>query len=343
MAIWLNRAGSKGEFETKFLNDKKIYLTWSIVDRDLRELKNIDDLRSWHQEHYNSSVKASTNYSSQIWKFLNSMKIGDLVILPSKIKSTVHLGKITSECLFEPNALDQYKHYRTIEWLKIDAPRSDFEQDILYSFGAFSTIAQISRNESESRIKNYLKTGKKQIFSKEILNDETLKNTDELNQIDLEDELNRKIHDYIERKFKGYEMQKLIAAILEAKGYATIVPVKGPDNGVDILAGKGKDDFGFLSPKIIVQVKTQDSQISNDEINKLLGALDQHKAEFGILVSWSGFKSSFEKNKISNYFKIRLWDSRDVIQELIQNYENVDEDIKVKIPLKRIWALNVEE
>ena len=39
-------------------NDKKIYLTWSIVDRDLRELKNIDDLRSWHQEHYNSSVKA---------------------------------------------------------------------------------------------------------------------------------------------------------------------------------------------------------------------------------------------------------------------------------------------
>jgi restriction system protein len=343
MAIWLNRAGSKGEFETKFLNDKNIYLTWSIVDGDLRAIKTIEDLRTWHQERYNSSVKASTNYSSQIWKFLNLMKIGDLVVLPSKIKSTVHIGKITSECLFDSKALDQYKHYRTIEWLKIDAPRSDFEQDILYSFGAFSTIAQISRNDSEKRINNYLKTGKKQILSKVNNNDENNKNTDELIQIDLEDELNRKIHEYVERKFKGYEMQELIAAILEAKGYATIVPGKGADNGVDILAGKGKDDFGFLSPKIIVQVKTQDTQISNDEINKLLGALDQHKAEFGILVSWSGFKNSFEKNKISNYFKIRLWDSRDVIKELIQNYEKIDEDIRFKIPLKRIWSLNVEE
>ena len=40
MSIWLVRAGSKGQYEDKFLSDKRIYLTWGSLDVDLTKYKN---------------------------------------------------------------------------------------------------------------------------------------------------------------------------------------------------------------------------------------------------------------------------------------------------------------
>ena len=35
MTLWLNRAGSRGENESKFLNDGRLYLTWEGLKHDL--------------------------------------------------------------------------------------------------------------------------------------------------------------------------------------------------------------------------------------------------------------------------------------------------------------------
>ena len=38
MAIWLIRAGSHGEFEQKFIQEKRVYVTWDNLDVDLSKL-----------------------------------------------------------------------------------------------------------------------------------------------------------------------------------------------------------------------------------------------------------------------------------------------------------------
>ena len=35
MAIWLIRAGSHGEYELKFLQDNRVYVTWDSLDVNL--------------------------------------------------------------------------------------------------------------------------------------------------------------------------------------------------------------------------------------------------------------------------------------------------------------------
>ena len=35
MSIWLFRAGRNGEYESRFLEDKRIYLTWDGLNVDL--------------------------------------------------------------------------------------------------------------------------------------------------------------------------------------------------------------------------------------------------------------------------------------------------------------------
>ena len=51
-------------------------------------------------------------------------------------------------------------------------------------------------------------------------------------------------------------------------------------------------------------------------------------AEYGLLVSWSGFKDSVAREEAKQFFRIRLWDSNDVIRELFENYESLSPAIK---------------
>ena len=44
MSLWLVRAGSHGEYENKFLEDSRIYLTWEELDHDLLKIKTRQEL-----------------------------------------------------------------------------------------------------------------------------------------------------------------------------------------------------------------------------------------------------------------------------------------------------------
>ena len=116
-------------------------------------------------------------------------------------------------------------------------------------------------------------------------------------------------------------MEMLIEEILKAKGFTTYRSPEGADNGVDILASS--DTLGFGSPRICVQVNTGDSPVDR-------------------LVAWSGFKTSVIKEIPKQFFKVRLWDSKKVIEQLFENYDRLSEGIKAEIPLKKVWMLNAE-
>jgi len=62
-------------------------------------------------------------------------------------------------------------------------------------------------------------------------------------------------------------------------------------------------------------------------------------ATHGLLVCWGGFKSSIDRDETQQYFHVRLWDSDDLIDELLKVYDKLDADIRAQIPLKRVWTL----
>ena len=42
----------------------------------------------------------------------------------------------------------------------------------------------------------------------------------------------------------------------------------------------------------------------------------------------------------SHFFKVRLWTHKDIVQEFLRHYEDMPEDVKEAIPLKRIWIID---
>lgn len=340
MSVWLVRAGGSGQYESKFLSESRIYVTWDGFDTNIAELASRQDLQDALTQCY-PDVKAGAikNWASQIWPFGHSMKIGDWVVLPSKKKASVHFGRITSEYKFSADGPDPYFHYRTVDWFAQDIPRTNFDQDLLYSFGAFMTICRISRNDAEVRLKKMEGNGWKSTIGHVVAPDEA-EDVADSGELDVERFAKDQIAKYLTAKFSGHAMAKLVEAILQAKGFHTYRSPEGPDKGVDLLAAQGP--LGFESPKLCVQVKTGDSPVDRPTLDQLVGAMQNYRAEAGLLVSWSGFKTSVDKELPAQFFRVRLWDQDALIEEIFACYDQLDEELRADLPLKRVWAIASE-
>ena len=251
------------------------------------------------------------------------------------------IGEVTGNYVNVPSADDPYYHYRTVNWFAKDIPRSNFDQDILYSFGAFKTICRIQRNDAEKRVRAMAENNwKSKILSPTLIDTVT---ADDLTTeyYDIERVARDQIAKYMTTKFKGHGMARIVESILKAQGYATYRSPEGPDKGVDLLAATGP--LGFGSPKICVQVKTGDNPVDRPTLDQLIGAMQNFSAEQGLLVSWGGFKSSVDKEIPSQFFRVRLWDQDQIIEELLNVYNKIDEEIKAELPLKKVWTLTRSE
>ena len=335
MALWLVRAGSHGEHETRFLDEKRVYLTWDGLKTDLGSLVDRKALLTVLDTTYpGEKPKRLANWSTQIWPFAKAMQPGDWVVLPLKTKPAIYIGEITGPYVFAPDLPDPYFHYRTVKWVGEDLPRTAFAQDLLYSFGAFMTICRIQRNQAEERVKAMAKNQWKPETTTKLVYEPDA-------PVDLEQLARDQITKLVAARFKGHSLTRLVEAILAAKGYKTYRSPEGPDGGVDLLAAPAP--FGFGEPRICVQVKSQDAPLDLPKLNELKGAMQGCQANQGLLVCWGGFKSSFDKQVAPHFFQVRLWDQAELINQLLENYESLDEGIRSELPLRKVWSLALDE
>jgi len=340
MALWMVRAGKHGEHEPKFFDDNRIYLTWNELTEDLHDLKDKAALRKRLQERYPSATAAKiSNHTGQISAFLFEMKPDDLVVVPRKGKSAMAIGKIAGPYSYDKSAEILYRHYRNVQWLNLDVPRSAFDQDLLFSFGAIMTICAIRRHDAEKRVRAMVAAGFK--ASGTVPPAQSAATDEEPQAIDLERLSKDQIATLIGRRFRGHEMSRLVDAVLKAQGYTTFVSPPGPDKGVDILAAPGP--LGFGKPRICIQVKSQDSPVDSPTLNQLIGSMQNVQADQGLLVAWGGFKSSVDREVATQFFRVRLWDQDALIAQLLEHYERLDDDLKAELPLKRVWMLASQE
>jgi restriction system protein len=289
-----------------------------------------------------SSEGKLKNWARQIRAFVADMSAGDWVALPRKQKAAIAIGEIKGSYEYEPDAGEAYRHTRDVEWLNKDVPRSVFDQDILYSLGAFLTICQIKRNDAEARVRAMAEAGWQSVEPSIAVGSLDSDVTDEGEEnVDLELLARDEIAKLISRRFKGHGMARLVEAVLQVQGYVTYRSPAGPDKGVDIMAATGP--LGFGQPRIAVQVKSGEAPVDRPTLDQLIGTMQNVQANQGLLVAWGGFKSSVDKETAHHFFRVRLWDQDDLLDQLLAHYENLDEDLKTELPLKRMWTVAMQE
>jgi restriction system protein len=329
MALWLVRAGKYGEQQDACLNNNIVTIGWNDLP-DLTSISDWTNLKELYRKTYPDEKEGTVkNRAGQVFAFAHKIKEGDLVVLPIKGEPFISIGEVKNKYQFTKKYGNDVRHAIPVEWLNKEIPRSRFDQDLLYSFGAFMTVCQIDRNDAEARVRAILK-------SKNVQSQENNEFNDDDTEYDLAGNSRDQIYKQISKKFKGHALEELVEAILQAQGFITNRTDKGADGGADILAGSGI--LGFESPRILVEVKSEDGAIGGDVIDRMRGALDKFSADYGLCVSLNGFKQGVKKQNRNAYFKIRLWDSVDLIDNILKFYDKLPESIQAELPLQKTWV-----
>jgi restriction system protein len=345
MAVWLIRAGSHGEYELKFVEESRVYVTWADLDVNLGKLADRSELtKAMTQRYPDTKPRAIANWVSQVWPFAHDIAKSDLVILPLKTQRAIQIGEVTGDYHFEPEGPSPFFHWRPVKWIGEAVPRAHFGKDLLNTFGAFMTICRVQRNNAEARLAAMRGAGWKPesvaalTKAHVVTFDESATETED---IDLEEAARDQIAQLITARFKGHGLTRLVEGILKAQGYITYRSAEGPDGGADILAGAGP--LGFGSPRLCVEVKSESSPIDRPTVDKLLGAVTKFGAQEGLFVSWSGFKTNVQKELAASFFRVRLWTQKELLEALFAQYDNLDDDLKAELPMKRIWTVAAQD
>jgi len=334
MSIWVVRGGKFGEYENRFLNESKVYLTRDGFKTDLNKIAEQSALRSTLDEFYPTLPSSKiSSWSDQIWSFAHDIQQKDWIIVPSKLSPVIHVGEIIGGYNYEKNNSDPYYHSREIKWIEKDIPRGHFPTDILYQLGGFKDIF------NADGVEKVFHTMADNDWAPTKDDDSSYEQTNEL--IALLQEISRdQIAQLIRNKFKGHRLAKLVKALMEAKGYSTHMGSNDEaGSDLDILAAKGGMGFDDDS-RICIQVRADDLPVAT--LDKFLGTMNDVGANYGLLVSWGGFKSNVEQERSNEFFRVRLWNQNDLIDQVLAHYEELDNYIKGEIPLKSFWTIASE-
>ena len=304
-----------------FLKENVIALGWQQIG----DLSLIAPDREAFKEKYIAAYPDAKKGSiptgvGMLFRFCHEVQIGDYIIYPSKIDRMINIGEVTGDYKYVPDA-SEYVQQRSVKWLK-HLPRMSFSQGALYEIGSAMSFFMV-KNYADEFLAALDKGFVKSISEGE--EDDTVGAT--------ADEIIESTKDFIlkelSRQLKGYDLEQFVADLLQAMGYRTTVSPHGGDSGIDITAYKDE-----LPPRILVQVKSQDSDIKETTIQSLKGAM--REGDYGLFVTLSNYTKKAQKY-LENTPIIRGINGTELVDLILKYYDDLSEKYRRMIPLKMVY------
>lgn len=304
-----------------FLKENVIALGWQQIG----DLSLIAPDREAFKEKYIAAYPDAKKGSiptgvGMLFRFCHEVQIGDYIIYPSKIDRMINIGEVTGDYKYVPDA-SEYVQQRSVKWLK-HLPRMSFSQGALYEIGSAMSFFMV-KNYADEFLAALDKGFAKNLSEGE--EDDTVGAT--------ADDIIESTKDFIlkelSRQLKGYDLEQFVADLLQAMGYRTTVSPHGGDSGIDITAYKDE-----LPPRILVQVKSQDSDIKETTIQSLKGAM--REGDYGLFVTLSNYTKKAQKY-LENTPIIRGINGTELVDLILKYYDDLSEKYRKMIPLKMVY------
>ncbi len=346
---WVIRSGKYGERDQWALTAGVSGGGWKEFG-DLSPYATKDEIAAAVAATYpGAPVSRLANYTGQVYALRARIKPGDLLVMPLKTTNKIALGRVTAGYTFLSNEADpDRRHVVKVDWQRTDLPRTAVKQDLLFTLGSAMSIFAPSKNNAVARLEQLLAAGNdpgSTGIAGELSGASSLASTGAVSNVDepelaadIEEVARDQITVRIAEEFAGHGLATLVTAVLTAEGLLCAQAPPGPDGGIDITAGRGP--LGLDTPRILAQVKSGDGQVGAPVVTQLHGVMTTYGADQGLLVAWGGLSRPARDALKNQHLRVRVWEPADVVAAVLRNYDHLPDDVREKLPLRRVWMLS---
>ncbi|HHQ6632560.1 TPA: restriction endonuclease [Serratia fonticola] len=328
--MWMIR-GDGGKLYDDFRDRQIVGIGWSQLAPLVKPGLSRAQLLALYQEADPlSKLGTARSGASQVWRFVNEIQKDDWVITYSPANRTYLLGKVISDFQYHPEWVEEGMGIaRQVKWNGEEIDRDRLSAATKNTLGSTLTVFQLPEYALEELLLDK-KPAIDVVTQNPTAMDEDEAISDPLR--DIETQAREGIKDRV-NALEPKEMEHLVAGVLRSMGYKTQVSPVGPDRGKDIIASP--DGFGFENPRIVVEVKHRKGQMGSQQIRSFIGG--RHKDDRGLYVSTGGFTKDSRYEADRSTIPLTLWTLDDLVRTLIENYEQVDIETKLLVPLKKTF------
>lgn len=260
------------------------------------------------------NLRKSGYGASTMWRFLNEMHEGDLVVVPDK-NGTFYLAEVSGAPFYDDSEQAHKTdtcYRRPVKWLNDKKP--------------------IRRDFARSGLISRMKTQQTSAYAHDLIEEivEALELASKAESVDPENlfkkELRQKMSQAVLKEIhSGYmderRFERLVQTLLKAIGAsrAELVP-RLHDKGVDILS---EFPLGPMQIRVGIQVKWHQGQTTSEYVDQLAGGLEAENLTVGWLVSSGSFAEDChalsEKLFLEKGIQINLMDGEQIAMTIIDN------------------------
>ena len=292
--------------------------------------KSLEEIRALYKVHNPDDSKFKVAGAvGMLDRIVNTMQAGDGVVTYDPGTRQYWIGRIFGPYFCAPGDVE-LPHRRKVEWDEIKVSRDDLSLDARNRLGPIAALFSVSPETWEEMLS--VQKGAKPAA-------ETTEQQDEV-KVELVQEKKTLIEKARERlkdrivSLDDGEMEELLAAVLRAMGFRTLVSPKGPDRGVDVLASP--DGLGLQEPRIKCEVKhRKNTVIGAPEVRSFLGVL--RSGDRGIYLSTGGFTREARYESDRAIVPVSLMDLDDLARLIETHYETFDTDGRGLLPLTKVY------
>jgi len=158
VTVWVVRAGEKLKYLDAFVSESVVGVGWSELPQSPAGLSRPELADLVARTYPDASPATVANYTGQVWNFVNTIALGDLVMVPLKNSKSYRLARIVGRAETRP-MLRRLSAVRAVDWLDEEIPADRFGQDLRNAAGSIMTVFRPKADATERRVLSVLETG----------------------------------------------------------------------------------------------------------------------------------------------------------------------------------------
>ncbi|MHA1278375.1 MAG: DUF2034 domain-containing protein [Candidatus Helarchaeota archaeon] len=318
-----------GNYTETFRKEEYVGVGYNI-NEPFDDPSDKEEIRRKYIEYNPDDSKGRVNQNvGQIYRFLNDIDEGDIVITPYRNRMLL-VGKVTSEAYFMKDDSSPFTYRKKVEWFSETLDRSEFSIPLQNTLMSSLTVFNVSQ--------------KREIFKTLKL---AIPLAAEEKIVELSDE---NIYEAIRKKFlelDATEFEQLVSYILQTLGFEALQETgHSGDEGIDFVGVLNV--MGIAQIDLQVQVKRYSRNIIREtHIRSFRGALKKdHQGCFITLTKFD--KKAIASAKDQERVPIRLINGIKFVEIFIEQYDEVmaallandDTELANKLKFKKVLLPN---